>query len=193
VPDVPGDDTPDTWTPAFPGQRPPFTASNEAALRHGARTERRVAPLAAEIERALLADPDMPAHLHRPEFKAAVSAWARAEAVVQCIWNALAEQDFTEAMADITKGAETEETVQKGTISRRSVQKRTVSSLEQLRRYEAHAATLRSRLGLDPVGAAKLAKDLSQSRFYQAASPLDRALGQLEEERRRAITGDVSD
>jgi hypothetical protein len=37
------------WTPEFPGQRQPFTDGNEAAVTHGARSERRVGPLAEQI------------------------------------------------------------------------------------------------------------------------------------------------
>ena len=36
------------WTPAFPGQRPPVGAGNEAAATHGAYSERRIQPLADE-------------------------------------------------------------------------------------------------------------------------------------------------
>ncbi len=37
------------WTPAFPGQRPPFERGNAAAVRHGARSVVTLAPRAAEI------------------------------------------------------------------------------------------------------------------------------------------------
>ena len=37
------------WKPAFEGQRPPFLPGNEANLIHGARSERRVGPLAERI------------------------------------------------------------------------------------------------------------------------------------------------
>jgi hypothetical protein len=53
----------------------PFKVGNEVRLRHGARSERRVDPVAAELVEALLADrPDLAAY---PE---AVWGWARAEA-----------------------------------------------------------------------------------------------------------------
>ena len=153
---------------------------------HGARSPRKIAPLAEEIERELLADEATPDHLRRPEFGAAVRAWARAEAIVRLMWTWLAEQDVEDALTDVTKTAETEET-SKGRTTRRSISRRVVSVLEQLRRYEAHAAALRRALGLDPLSAGRLAKDLSASRWYQGVSPLDRALSEIEATRQAAI------
>lgn len=43
------------WTPAFPGQRTPFEAGNEAAVRHGAYSPAKLAPRAQAIERDLRA------------------------------------------------------------------------------------------------------------------------------------------
>lgn len=37
------------WTPAFPGQRPPFEPGNQVAVRHGAFSKLRLEPRAAEL------------------------------------------------------------------------------------------------------------------------------------------------
>ena len=42
------------WTPAFPGQREPFPEGNEAAVRHGATSERQIARRAVVEKRRLL-------------------------------------------------------------------------------------------------------------------------------------------
>ena len=165
---------------------PPFEDGHTKSTVHGARSPRRVAPVAAEIERELLADEATPDHLRRPEFRSAVSAWARAEAICRVMWDWLAEQDVEDALTDVTRTAETEE-ASKGRTTRRSISRRVVSVLEQLRRYEAHAAALRRELGLSPLAAGRLAKDLSASRWYQSARPLDKALDAIEQERRKAI------
>src|SRR3954454_23738638 len=65
--DQPGDDQQDDrgWVPLFPGQRPPFQAGNDAALRHGGYSVLRIndrargiaaalAPLVGLADRALL-------------------------------------------------------------------------------------------------------------------------------------------
>jgi hypothetical protein len=178
----------DSWTPGFPGQRPPFTAGNEAALVTGHRSERHVGPLATRIARELLDDPATPDHIRDPMFAASVRAWARAEAVCTLVWQAIAEQDITGALADITHTDETE-IAKRGTTTRRSVSRRT-TTLEQLRKFEAHAASLRSKLGLDPASAARVARDLA-ARRYMDATPLNAALQAIEE--RRALTAGSTD
>ena len=71
-------DAADGWTPEFAGQRAPFTGGNEAAVTHGAHSGRRAGPLAEQIARELLEDPETPPHVREPVFAAAVTAWARA-------------------------------------------------------------------------------------------------------------------
>src|SRR5690349_12295127 len=82
------------WTPAFDGQRPPFQPGNEHAVTHGARSERHVGPLAAQIAHDLLTDPDVPPHIREPLFAASVHAWARAEAVCRLLWAWLEDRDI---------------------------------------------------------------------------------------------------
>jgi hypothetical protein len=172
------------WTPAFDGQRPPWPAGNEAALTHGARSERYVGPLAARIAQELLDDPDVPKHIREPMFAAAVQAWARAEAVCQQLWAWLEGRDI---VAGLTAAATTteDETRSKGQTNRKSVTRSVPAVLDQLRRFEAHAANLRSKLGLDPASAARVARDLA-ARRYMDATPLASALEQMEQ--RRALT-----
>ena len=66
-----GAEEPGTWTPQFPGQRPPFQPGNEQALVTGHRSERYVGPLAERIAEGLLTDPDVPPHIREPMFAAA--------------------------------------------------------------------------------------------------------------------------
>ena len=172
------------WTPGV--QRPPFVAENEAALVHGARSERKVGPLAARIVEELLEDPDTPGHLREPVFAASVEAWARAEAVVRLLWAWLAERDVMTGLTALASTTE-EEVRSKGKANRKSVTKTIPSVLDQLRRFEISASNLRSKLGLDPVSAARVGKDLALARHLGAgATPLDDALAEIE--RRRALT-----
>lgn len=69
------------WTPAYPGQRPPFQPGHEVNLVHGARSERRLGPRAAEIEADMLADPDLPDHVRAPAFRAQARLTSRALAI----------------------------------------------------------------------------------------------------------------
>ena len=177
----------DGWTPEFDGQRPPFPPGNESAVVHGARSERHVGPLAAQIAAELLADPDTPPHLHEPLFTSAIEAWSRAEAVCRLLWAWVEGKDIMAALTDLATTTEDEETG-KGKTHRRSVTRHMSSVLEMLRKYEAQAANLRGRLGLDPASAAKVGRDLA-ARRYMDATPLNAALAEIEERRALAAGG----
>jgi hypothetical protein len=63
--------------------------------------------------------------------------------------------------------------------------------LEILRKYEAHAASLRSKLGLDPASAARVGRDLALTRRLNTdATPLAEALAKIQE-RRELTAGDA--
>jgi hypothetical protein len=136
-----------SWPAAAPG--------NELAVQHGAFSERRLAPRAAQIAEELLTRPDTPAWLKEPSYAPAVSAWARAEAVVSLLWDYLAERDLEAALTDTT---ELDERHAKGrTIS---TARRVEAVLTQLHRHETRAANLRRELGLSPLSRARLGRDI---------------------------------
>jgi hypothetical protein len=174
----------DGWTPGV--QRPPFVGENEAALVHGARSERKVGPLAARIVEELLEDPDTPAHIREPIFAPSVQAWARAEAQCKLLFAWLADKDIMTGLTALASTTE-EETRERGRSNRKSVTKTIPSVIDQLRRAEILASNLRSKLGLDPVSAARVGRDLALARHLSAgATPLDDALAEIEW--RRALT-----
>ena len=77
------------WTPAFPGQRPPFPVT------HGAYSPKRVDPVASGLVHDLLADEEV-AYLRAGYFLPAIWAWARAEARVLLLTEWLADRPPTE-------------------------------------------------------------------------------------------------
>lgn len=156
------------WQPAFDGQRPPFTPGHELSTKHGAWSPRKIDPLAAEIVAGLLAD-DAVAHLRASRFAAAVQAWAVAEARCQLLAQWCDGMSIQQAATPPKPG--------------------TSAPLEVLRKWEATALTHRSRLGLDPLSAARLGKDVAQGRQADAA----RMLTELREEHERAERGEVVD
>jgi hypothetical protein len=159
-----------SWSPAFRGQRPPFAEGNSAAMTHGARSPRRVDPLAAERLAELLDDPATPEYLTAdPSYRPALAALARAAAVVELLATHVAEQGLT---ADVTSPR---------------------GALESLRRWEQTAAGHRRALGLEPTSRAKLTRDLSASRYLQGlgASPLTAKLDAIDAERRELEAGDA--
>jgi hypothetical protein len=108
---------------------PPFEPGNEMALRHGALSERKVDPIAAQLAAELVRDrPDL------QRFPEAVAAWSRAEA--RCL---LLESWFADHGLLDDEG--------KATAS-----ERLLASSERL------AMQLRERLGLDPKSEAELAQ-----------------------------------
>jgi hypothetical protein len=131
------------WTPAFEGQRPPFQPGHELSVQHGAYSPRKVDPIADELVRLVLADPDVP-YLRAAAYRPALIAWARAEAQVQLL------SEYLEKAA-----AATDDGV--GDLDLERV--RTAYLL--LHRAEVRASSGRQRLGLDPLSRAKLGKDVA--------------------------------
>jgi hypothetical protein len=174
------------FVPAFPGQRPPFERGNTAAVVHGAFSERVTRPVAEQIAADLLADKDTPDHLREPLFEAAVMGWAQAEAVCRQLRAFVAGQSIEDAMTELSSEEEDEDR-ERGSARRRSSAKRTASALSFLVRWEAHAAMLRGKLGLDPASAARVGKDIAARRYLDAATPLDTALEQITANRRKAL------
>lgn len=148
------------WVPQNERQHPPFEPGNQVAAVHGAHSERQVAPLAAEIERAARTGPTWPAYLDEPTYAGAVSAWARAEAVVELLWRWLAEQDPLDALSSSTESTTDLQEFTGGSRAR-TVARQTESVLNQLNKWEATAARQRQRLGLDPLSRARLGRDVT--------------------------------
>jgi hypothetical protein len=146
----------------------PFQPGHELSTRHGAYSPRKLDPLATEIAAGLLADESV-AHLRQPRFAAAVQAWAVAEARCQLIAQWCEGMTIQQAATPPKPG--------------------TAAPLEVLRKWEATALTHRARLGLDPLSASRLAKDVAQGRQADAA----RMLTELREQHERASHAEVID
>jgi hypothetical protein len=144
------------WVPAFEGQRPPFEPGHELSLRHGGYSPRKVEPLAQQLVDLVLDDPET-AYLTNPRWRPALWAWARAEAQVQLVTEWLTEQ--------------AEDGV--GDLDEASVR----AAHLLLHRAESRATSGRTRLGLDPLSAARLGRD-------RAASAVDMARVMQELKRR---------
>jgi hypothetical protein len=107
---------------------PPFAPGNEAHLKHGARSARHVDPLAAELVEALLQ--------RRPDladFPEATWAWGRAEARCLLLEDYHSREGFLDEGGNVRGGG-------------------------RVATFEAQAARLRERLGLDPVSDVQLQK-----------------------------------
>jgi hypothetical protein len=134
----------------------PFKAGNEVRLRHGARSERRVDPVAAELVKALLADrPDLAAY---PE---AVWGWARAEARCLLFADWHAQVGYLDEAGNVRGGGH-------------------VAAAENA------AARLRERLGLDPVSDVQLQRAKAEAVHLVADLEQIRERGRVVLERRRA-------
>lgn len=141
---------PDGWTPEFPGQRPPFAPGNEISIKHGAFSSKRVDPIANRFLDEYESDPTS-AFAHMPRFRAQVWNWAIAMARVELLDEWVSGMSM-EAAAFSGKGQ--------------------VSPLELLRKWIATAQTLSSRIGADPLSAARLSKDITSAKRDDAATLL---------------------
>lgn len=135
------------WVPAFPGQRPPFQPGHTLSLSHGAYSPRKVDPLARELVDLVLGDDTVPSYAKAPAYRAELWAWGRAEAQTQLLTEWLAKEG--EAAGDGV-----------GDLDSESVR----AAYLLLHRAEARAASARTRLGLTPLAAARMGKDVAIGR-----------------------------
>lgn len=156
---------PADWVPEFPGQRPPFAEGNTLAVKYGAGSPRIVNPIAQELITEVLSTPAT-AYLAEPRYAPALLAWATAEAKTQLI------SDWVDRM-DLTAAASSE--------------RGQTSPLELLRKWSTTAMNHRQRLGLDPLSAARLGKDVAVGQAADAAVELTRQRDLLE----RTIKGEA--
>jgi hypothetical protein len=135
---------------------PPFAPGNEAHLKHGARSARHVDPLAAELVEALLR--------RRPDladFPEATWAWGRAEARCLLLEDYHAREGFLDEDGNVRGGG-------------------------RVTTFEAQAARLRERLGLDPVSDVQLQRAKAEAIALVADLEGIRERGRQILERRRA-------
>lgn len=157
-------DDDDDERPARGYSWPPFTPGHELSTVHGAYSPRKVDPLARELVDLVLADPGC-VHAQAGHYRPALWAWARAEAQVQLLTEYLTKRG--EATGDGIGDLDDE---------------RVRSAYLLLHRAEARATTQRTRLGLDPLSAARLGRD-------RAAASVDMARVMAELERRDRARG----
>ena len=153
---------------------PPFEAGNSASLAHGARSPRKVAALAEQIESQARASESWPKWLDDPSYEPAVRSWAWAESVCQLLREYLAELDVG-AMLTERASEDVDEQRTKGRTRRRTSAQRHHSALEMSRRWESIAAGRRKDIGLDPISRAKLGRDVAIG--TAVAGQLDRLRG----------------
>jgi hypothetical protein len=136
---------------------------------HGAKSPRRVDPLAQELIDRLFGLPDCPSHLREPRFAWAVEAWARVQAQIELVtaWIAdqVAERGGLEVALTETADATEEMTVGKGRTRKVSTGRRMESAITLLGRLEARAANLRAELGLSPKSAVAIGLSMEPKPF----------------------------
>jgi hypothetical protein len=141
--------------------RPPFEEGNTASVKHGAVSHRMLAPVAARLEEEIV---ELAPWCGRPAFRAAVQAWAFAEAVCLAYRAWFAERGLFDERDEQLVGG------------------------ERWDRAEARAAKLRARLSLDPSALASLLTKLSSvessggSRAREEQAALQAEIGELEEQ-----------
>lgn len=103
----------------------------------------------------------MPDHIRTPAFASAAGAWARAEAVAELIFEHMSAMPVEDMIAPPMPG--------------------TKPPVDTWRAVDAHASRLRSKLGLDPQGYARIRRDLGLAdRAEEAAlDRMSRTGGQL--------------
>lgn len=142
-------DQPASQGPARGYSWPPFEPGNTAAVRHGAWSDRKINPLAAELLTDVLdqaeSDPDL-AHLRTPIFRPALRAWARCEARIELVATWLEDRFLDATPGDLDSDGEVR------------------PAADLLTRLEAQALKHRSALGLDPASMARLRRDAGSAR-----------------------------
>lgn len=117
-----------------------FEPGNTWQLKHGARSERMITPVAQWYMNHALNDEGMPEYLRAPNFQTAVLAWARAEAKRELLEEWIAKMTPEEMMTPAKSGVK--------------------SPIEQWRVMDQHCRALRADLGMNPAAFAKIKKDM---------------------------------
>jgi len=129
------------WVPAFPSQRPPFAPGNTLAMSHGGYSQRMVVGEAKAVMAALL--PDLPDYLLQPRYRPALDAYATCLARISRVAVWLERLGTEDQPAELTN---------EGGV-------RAATTL--LMQLEREADRHRSALGLTPLAAARLGKDVA--------------------------------
>ncbi|SDP74132.1 hypothetical protein SAMN04487914_13245 [Arthrobacter sp. ok909] len=137
-------------------------------MKHGAGSPRKRDPIAQALAAELLLD-EAVAYLRAPRYAAAVQAWAVAEAKCALISTWCDSMPIEVAASSPKPG--------------------TSAPLELLRKWETTAQSHRSRLGLDPLSAARLGLSVAQTRQADTAT----ALTLMREDFERSMKGEVVD
>ncbi len=146
----------------------PFEPGNTVSTWHGAKSERRIGPLAERIEQTARGLPSWPSYLDDAAYGPAVASWARAEAIVELLWRYLSERDLDETLSDTSTDKTITEQDGDGKQRRISAGRRTRAALDLLERAEGRAARARASLGLDPMSRARLGRDVAASQVDMA-------------------------
>jgi hypothetical protein len=117
-----------------PRQRPAFEPGHELSLQHGAMSERKLAPIAEELERGIV---EVAPWCARPAFQPAVRAWAIAEAACELYRAWFKERGLWDGDGEPLPG------------------------LVRWDRAEARASALRKRLSIDPSSFASFLSKLA--------------------------------
>jgi hypothetical protein len=126
-----------------------------------------VGPRAEALAAAVLEDAEFPDHVRSAVFRMSLAAWARAEAVASLLFDYLVTLGPEQMMTPRLAG--------------------TRAPADLWRAADAHAAKLRSELGLSPVSYAKIAKDLGiASKASEDALKAMQDAGRQIRERRQA-------
>lgn len=171
------------WHAAFESQRPPLRPGHAVNRRHGAhRDSRNVAQRTTAILDAERAKESWPAYLEDPSMALVLRSWARATAICEVLEDYLAGKDIGDALSDVITTEESGKTytdAHEVEHTKRKVKtRREASVLEMLRKWESVASNLSHRLGLDPLGRARLGKDVSQTsnadlaKYWQTDDPV---------------------
>lgn len=140
------------WTPEFEGQRPPFPPGNELAVTHGAYSKKRTDPIAQRLIEEVASDPTT-GYLASPKYHAQLWQWAVAQAKVEVLAEYIDTMTLKAAM-NSDRGQ--------------------VSPMDLMRQFMTTAASLASALGLTPLSAARLGKDVASTQVDLAKLLSDR-------------------
>ena len=114
----------------------PFQPGHELSMRHGAWSERRVAPLAARLVAEVV---EGNSYLQDAAYASALQSWGRTEARIELVTTYMLEHGDLDGDGSVRPAA------------------------DLLNRLEARAENLRARLGLDPLSRSRLGLNVSQT------------------------------
>lgn len=143
----------------------PFEEGNTAAVTHGAKSPRIIAPLALQVIARAKARPDWPAWLNDTSYTEEIWSWAWCEAVLELYRRELMSLDNLTELRTERSNEQEDVTVRRGSKQRKLSSEKRRSLEDGIMTWTRLAKAHRTSLGLDPLSRSRIGRDTAAAKL----------------------------